>query len=188
MTDLGPSLSEVQPAATFLERGAALPFTTPLLTGARIRKSQRPGFEFVVLNPSGGRGFYVLRPSGILAFCKPTVHDTMLFSRFSGSASITPASVREAALAVALEGHAGRDAIAAAAASIAADQAQCSKTYTTLATRFMEQVDTDTATAVPPAVSRDVGLRPASRNGAAPDRTVHGLSGRPVGDRFDYDQ
>jgi hypothetical protein len=91
-----------------------VPFTTPLLAGARVRGSKHSGIELVVPNPSGGRGVYVVQWPGVRALCSPTVHDTMLFSGIAGLQQIDPAAVREAALDVALGGYAGRDAMAAA--------------------------------------------------------------------------
>ena len=46
--------------ATFLERGVAVPFTTPMLAGTRARPSERGGTELLVPNPSGGTGVYIL--------------------------------------------------------------------------------------------------------------------------------
>ena len=45
---------------TFLERGVVVPFTTPLLAGARARSARKPGIELVLHNPSGGLGVYVM--------------------------------------------------------------------------------------------------------------------------------
>ena len=108
-----PPLETRQPA-TFRTRGVAAPFTTPLLAGARVRESKRSGVELVVPNPSGGRGVYVVEWAGVRSLCNPTVHDSVLFGRVTALSRLDPAAVRGAALDVALEGYAGRDAIAAA--------------------------------------------------------------------------
>ena len=72
-----PPIQTYRPA-TFLERGVAVPFTTPLLTGARARPGARSKVELVVRNPSGGRGYYIVpmcqRPRAV----PPTVHDSRL--------------------------------------------------------------------------------------------------------------
>ena len=47
-------------SATFGERGVSVPFTTPALAGARVRRDARHGLALLVPNPSGGRGIYVL--------------------------------------------------------------------------------------------------------------------------------
>lgn len=99
---------------TFLERGVAVPFTTPLLSGARARPSDRGNLELIVPNPSGGRGVYILPWTGICQLCRPTVHDTKLYQAITERHGITPASIRQAERVVAVQGLAGRDAAAAA--------------------------------------------------------------------------
>jgi len=110
---------------TFLERGAAVPFTTPYLNGARARPGTRGGLEFTVPNPSGGRGIYILPWDGVFALCRPTVHDCRLISAVASMRAVTPTAIRLAARTVAAEGLAGRAALAAAHEAIAAsDQAR----------------------------------------------------------------
>jgi hypothetical protein len=57
-------LAQSYDPATFLERGAVVPFTTPLLSGTRARKAERGGAELLVPNPSGSskRGVTTSRP------------------------------------------------------------------------------------------------------------------------------
>lgn len=99
---------------TFLERGVTVPFTTPLLSGARTRPSDRSGIELIVPNPSGGRGVYIAPWGAICQLCHPTVHDTKLYQAIAERHGITPASIRQAARTVAAQGLAGRDAATAA--------------------------------------------------------------------------
>ena len=106
---------------TFLERGAAVPFTTPLLNGARARPGPRGGLDFTIPNPSGGRGLYIVPWEGVFALCRPTVHDCRLISALSGMRGVTPTAIRAAARAIAAEGLAGRRARAAAQEAAAAD-------------------------------------------------------------------
>lgn len=106
---------------TFLERGAAVPFITPQLNGARARPASRGGLEFTVPNPSGGKGVYIVPWDGIFSLCRPTVHDCRLISLLSSQRAVTPGSIREAARAIAAEGLAGRAARSAAEAAIAAE-------------------------------------------------------------------
>lgn len=136
-----PPLIESHHPATFRTRGIAAPFTTPLLAGARVRESRHSGIEVVVPNPSGGRGVYILHWPGVCALCKPTVHDTMLFRRFSGLADIDTAHIRGAALDIALEGHAGRNAKIAAETAVAADRSERLLAHFLLLMGLVEQVD-----------------------------------------------
>src|SRR5215472_10209040 len=93
--------------ATFRERGVAVPFTTPLLTGARVRRAEQGGTELLMLNPAGAPGVYILPSTGLGTLCRPSVHDTRLNQRISTLPTITPASVRDAAREVAASGLAG---------------------------------------------------------------------------------
>jgi hypothetical protein len=90
------------------------PFTTPRLTGTRIWVSIKGDLELVVPNPSGGRGVYILDWAGVRTLGHPTVHDSILFKRLASIDRLDPAGMREAALDVARQGHAGKLAIAAA--------------------------------------------------------------------------
>jgi len=108
--------------ATFRERGVAVPFTTPLLTGARVRRAEQGGTELLMLNPAGAPGVYILPSTGLGTLCRPSVHDTRLNQRISTLPTITPASVRDAAREVAASGLAGREAMAAALAIAEAEQ------------------------------------------------------------------
>ncbi len=108
--------------ATFLERGVAVPFTTPLLGGTRARPAAKNGIELVVPNPSGGRGAYILPWSGIASLCRPTLHDTVLNTRLAESRGVTPLTIRRVARALAAEGLAGEDAMEAAGRASDLDQ------------------------------------------------------------------
>jgi hypothetical protein len=104
-----PSAKPFHPT-TFQERGVAVPFTTPLLGGTRARLARR-GLELIVHNPAGGRGVYVMHWSAAASFCRPTLHDKVLNSRLALLETVTPATVREAARAIAAEGLAGEAAM-----------------------------------------------------------------------------
>ena len=93
--------------------GVHLPFLAPMLGAVRLRPGPH-GLEFVLPNPSGGRGVYVAAWSVVAGFAAPNLHDTLLVGRLSGLDSIGPADVRQAARLVALDGHAGREAADAA--------------------------------------------------------------------------
>lgn len=125
---------------SFQERGVAVPFTTPQLAGARIRPAERTGTEFVVPNPAGGRGVYVLTWSGIRQLSRPTVYDTLLHQRVSRLPAMEPRGVRMAARKLAAEGLAGEEAAAAASAAIAAEGRELVVMNFLLLLTLMEQV------------------------------------------------
>lgn len=107
---------------TFLERGVAVPFTTPMLAGARARPMERGGTELIVPNPSGGDGVYVLPWSAVRDLCRPTMHDTQLNELVAELPTITPSGIRIAARSIAVDGLAGRPARTAATEAAAHDQ------------------------------------------------------------------
>lgn len=90
-----------------------VPFTAPLLAGVRGRR-QRGGLEFILPNPSGGRGTYVVSWPQTAGLAAPTLHDTVLARRLHELPVLGPTAVRNAARAVAAEGYAGREAAEAA--------------------------------------------------------------------------
>ena len=102
-----------------VDLGVHLPFIAPTLCGVRVR-SNRGDLEFILPNPSGGRGVYVAAWGVVSGFADPTLHDTLLVGRLSGRDTIGPADVRQAACAVALGGHAGPAASEAAQQSLEA--------------------------------------------------------------------
>ena len=93
-------------SVTFAERGVAVPFTTPVLSGTRARQAAG-GVELVVPHPAGVRGVYVLRWAELGNFCAATLHDQALAEGVGRLASVTPGSVRAVARAVAQDGAAG---------------------------------------------------------------------------------
>jgi hypothetical protein len=88
--------------ASFLDRGVALPFTTPLLFGARARAaSDHSGLEVIIANPSGGKGVYILPWGAIPQICVPTLHDRRLWRLLRDKKLLTP-------LMMAKRSHGGR--------------------------------------------------------------------------------
>lgn len=141
MSVLNMPLVQSYHPTTFLERGVAVPFTTPLLGGARARPAERGGPELIVPSPSGGRGVYILAWSGVRELCKPTVHDSRLNHKVNALASVTPHSIRKASREVAAEGLAGREALAAAQAGRDNEQEEILLTNFLLLLALVEQVE-----------------------------------------------
>lgn len=134
------SLFHAYSPTTFVERGVAVPFTTPVLTGARARPGERGTTEIIVPNPAGGRGVYILPWGGICQLCRPTVHDTVLNQRVSALRSVTPDAIQKIARAVAAEGLAGRAPLAAAAAAAESDREEELVTNFNLLLALIEQM------------------------------------------------
>jgi hypothetical protein len=126
--------------STFLERGAVVPFTTPQLTGGRVRPADRGDLELIVGNPAGGRGVYIVPFQAVYALCSPTVHDRLLIKGVQELPSITPPAIRQVALDIAERGLAGRTAAAAAEVTRAAEGALRTATNFELLLMLMRQV------------------------------------------------
>ncbi len=119
-----------------------LPATTPLLSGTRVRSGQM-GLEFVVPNPAGGRGVYILSWAGVKEVWQPSIHDRLLHDALAAAESVTPSTVRRAARTVAAGGAAGREARASAQRAIAADRALHDQALRLLTARAGIQKDAD---------------------------------------------
>ncbi len=161
MTHYAPSRT-FQPT-TFLDRGASVPFTSPMLTGARVRPSDRIGLEMIVPNPSGGRGHYILPWTDIGALCRPTVHDVQLTERIAALHSVTPATIRRAGREVASQGLAGRAAGTAAGRALAEERESLVLTNFHLLLRLVQQEETPDEAAPPPEAERPAELERRAR-------------------------
>jgi hypothetical protein len=111
--------------STFLDRGVTVPFTTPMLMGARVRPNQdREGLEVIIANPSGASGVYILPWAAIPQICSPTLHDRRLWYLLRDATILSPRIVREAVETAALEGLAGREATQAVSEARAVREAR----------------------------------------------------------------
>ena len=148
----GPNVSETSlppvqtyHPTTFLERGVAIPFTTPLLAGTRARPGEKRGLELVIPNPAGGRGVYIMPWKAITALCSPTLHDRQLNERIETLASVTPSTIRRVSREVAAEGLAGDEAMASAQKAADHDRGDRLLANYLLLLALVEQVDAPTA-------------------------------------------
>lgn len=107
--------------ATFEERGAAAPFTTPLLWLTRVRPGVRGGLEILVPSFSDGKGVYVIPWRAVPDMVGMTVHDRFLHAAIESSGGVRPRDIRLAGLKAARNGLAGPVAAKAARAAMAQD-------------------------------------------------------------------
>lgn len=162
MTDPLPLIQSHRPRS-FKDRGVAAPFTTPLLSGARLRRlettepcaSERamsrqpprpepgsalerlrlPALDVVVPNPSGGRGVYILPWTDIAALCRPTMHDVVLGQSIGLPGGETPPSLTPTFVRAASRQVAAQG-LAGRAAARTAVQAMADRERQVIATRF----------------------------------------------------
>jgi hypothetical protein len=125
---------------TFLDRGVAIPFTTPILLSARARPTDR-GLELILSNPSGGVGHYVIPWHAMPEVCSPSLHDRKLFEQVSRLNPPTPAAIKAAARDVAREGWAGKAAAQAATDAHNEEQRRRLLTHFQLLLRLTRQVE-----------------------------------------------
>lgn len=99
---------------TFEQRGTVVPFTTPVLSQARVRRDSRDRLEILLPGFSASQGVYVVSWSGLPQLISMTVHDRMLHKEVEASKATNPLNIREAALRVARTGIGGQNLAAAA--------------------------------------------------------------------------
>jgi hypothetical protein len=117
--------------------GTHIPFTAPQLTGVCGRISNRT-LDFVLPNPSGGRGTYIVSWKMATEYGSPTLHDSMLARRLKELPNLNPIAVREAARAVAIEGYAGRASAEAAHRARARLEAETLRQWSSLLMALIE--------------------------------------------------
>lgn len=108
--------------ATFAERGAAVGFTTPLLSQTRVRRDERQRLEVLISSFAEGRGIYVVPWRVVPEMVSMTAHDRYLHSLISREGIASPSEIRKAALKTARNGLAGPKGVAAARSAIAEDE------------------------------------------------------------------
>lgn len=127
----------------YAERTVGIPFTTPLICGAKARLAKGGAVELLVPNPSGTRGYYVMDLRATRQFCQLTVHDEVLLENLLSMDAVTPATVRRCARNVAIAGSAGRDAAAAAKKAAERDDGIVNLTNYLMLMRLLRTVGID---------------------------------------------
>ena len=92
---------------TFEERGAVVPFTTPVLAFSRLRHEEEHGLELLVPGLAGGRDTYVIPWRSVPSVFVMTVHDRALREEIEVCPDATPTEIRDASLKVESTGLAG---------------------------------------------------------------------------------
>lgn len=127
--------------STFEERGATVPFTTPALSMARVRKDWRDRLEIVVGQFSGGPGAYVIPWLTVTEIISLTSHDVLLHEKVLERQALDPHAVRMAALEVARSGLAGPDVVAGAAKALADDEEAKALNQVVLIIKVIEEAE-----------------------------------------------
>ena len=101
-------LSEKDAPKTFLERGAAVPFTAASLMWARVRQNAHIK-ELLVPGLANTRGIYVFEWAGVPTRFTLTLHDRLLHRAIATEENPSPVVVASVANRIALSGAAGPD-------------------------------------------------------------------------------
>lgn len=125
---------------SFRDRGAVVPFTTPLLGGARVRLGARQQIELIICNPAGRRGVYVLPLATLETFCQPSLFDRALIAAIIGVGLLSPAALRKAARDTMTGGLAGRAAQRGAIQAAPSAQALQGQTRAALRQTLHDQI------------------------------------------------
>jgi hypothetical protein len=117
----GRSGSAMLPA-TFEERGAVVPFTTPALSLARVRRDQRQRMILMMPNFGGTEGAFVVPWNGVAEVATMSIHDRALHEEVEAAEAVTPEQLRGCALRIGMTGLAGPVVAEAARAAIDAEK------------------------------------------------------------------
>lgn len=131
-------LNENYRPTTFIERGVAIPFTTPALQYSRARPADRDEFEILIGGFTGDRTIYVLPIKALAEAFTLTVHDRALAEDIVSSGVRTPHAMRLSAYRVALTGLAGAAARTAARQGLDAEKDMELLTQYLLTSRVLE--------------------------------------------------
>ncbi len=151
-------LDEFAPA-TYEERGVSVPFTTPRLNRARLRRDQDGQFEFLLPNLSGGKGVYVLNWKALPSVMTLTLHDRLLFEEIAKLDTHSPERIRSCVLKVQGTGICGPDAARRAATLQDDDSQYLVLTQFVLMTEMLKLVNIGPADLLRPGMTADDSKR-----------------------------
>ncbi|MEA1677655.1 hypothetical protein [Nitrospirillum sp. BR 11163] len=123
---------------TFGERGISIPFTTPMLSQARMRPTRQGEPEFLLPSFNGGKGMYIMPWRSLPTVMTVTLHDRLLYDALLELKQYSPDTVRQAVLAVQATGVAGGDASLAAEKTLALDAGYQALTQFTLVIELLK--------------------------------------------------
>lgn len=142
---------------TFEERGAVVPFTTPVLAFSRVRSQEERGLELLVPGLAGGRDTYVIPWRSLPSVFVMTVHDRLLREQIETLPSSTPTEIRDASLQVESTGLAGTANAQAARQASGDDESEKLLTNFFLVTESVRQLSNGKLQIGPADLTHDVG-------------------------------
>ncbi len=125
---------------TFEERGAVVPFTTPVLAFSRVRRQEEHGLELLVPGLAGGRDTYIIPWRSLPSVFVMTVHDRVLREQIEELPASDPSEIRRATLQVESTGLAGSGNAQAARRAAGDDDSEKLLTNFFLVTEAVKQL------------------------------------------------
>lgn len=107
---------------TFVQRGIAVPFSTRVLTFARLRRQVGGSMEILIPGLTGGADVYVVPHKMLPDAITMTVHDRAMHEEITRIRKLSPATVKAAAQKIALTGLGGPDPAAKVRKSLEAEK------------------------------------------------------------------
>ncbi|SMH48119.1 hypothetical protein [Azospirillum agricola] len=145
--------------STFEERGAAVAFTTPLLSQTRVRRGERSKLEVLIPALSQGSGIYVVAWKSVPEMVAMTMHDRYLHELIVGEESCSPHEIRRATLRAARKGLAGPQAAQAARRALDEDEEQGTLTHYLLILAILKAVGLESPEMLKAGIGTEEGQR-----------------------------
>ena len=145
--------------STFEERGAAVAFTTPLLSQTRVRRGERSKLEVLIPSLSQGMGIYVVAWKAVPEMVSMTMHDRYLHDLIVKEDACSPHEIRRATLKAARRGLAGPQAAQAARRALDEDEEQSTLTHYLLILAILKAVGLESPEMLKAGIDTDEGQR-----------------------------
>ncbi len=145
--------------STFEERGAAVAFTTPLLSQTRVRRGERSRLEVLIPSLSQGMGIYVVAWKAVPEMVSMTMHDRYLHDLIVKEEACSPHEIRRATLRAARRGLAGPQAAQAARRALDEDEEQGTLTHYLLILAILKAVGLESPEMLRAGLDTDEGQR-----------------------------
>lgn len=145
--------------STFEERGAAVAFTTPLLSQTRVRRGDRSKLEVLIPSLSQGMGIYVVSWKSVPEMVSMTMHDRYLHELIVREETCSPHEIRRATLRAARRGLAGPQAARAARRALGEDEEQGTLTHYLLILSILKAVGLESPDMLKAGLDTDEGQR-----------------------------
>lgn len=145
--------------STFEERGAAVAFTTPLLSQTRVRRGERSKLEVLIPSLSEGMGTYVVAWKSVPEMVSMTMHDRYLHDLIVKEEACSPQEIRRATLKAARRGLAGPQAAQAARRALEEDEEQGTLTHYLLLLAILKAVGLESPEMLKAGISTEEGQR-----------------------------